>query len=98
MAKRKENAGSPAQLVKEYRGTKPGEVYGRTEDVTGVFQVFEGKLPSGIPYRCETFQPDRTPEQQARFEKETRAAMRHFAKDYIERNGYEAAREKLSAE
>ena len=83
--------------VETYRGTRPGSLYGRAGEVTGTVRVITGVLPSGVPFRSETFMPDRTPEEQDAWESRVKAACREFIEGCIRVNGYEWARERLEA-
>ena len=100
MARKKtaENLEIPGKIVEEYRTKKPGSLWGKPGEVWCTVKVVEGHLPSGTPYRGESIIPDRTPEEQAAWEKNVRAACREFVQDYIRRNGYEAARARFAVE
>lgn len=87
-----------SRIVAEYRGTKPGALYGKSGEVSGTIRVIEGVTESGIPFRTEAFTPDRTPEEQAAWEARTRAAVKTFVRDCIREMGFERARELLEAE
>ena len=86
-----------AAVEREFRGTRPGEPWGRSGEVSGTVRIVTGVLPSGVPYRTETFTPDRTPEEAAAWERRVSSACREFVGAYIRKNGFEAARERLEA-
>lgn len=74
------------RLIEMRRGEKPGTV-----------QVYEGNLPSGKPFRGSVFIPERTAEEQDRWEKNVKDACRDYIDDYIRRNGFERAKAVLGA-
>lgn len=90
----KENAETKVEVR---RGTKPGIYWGKAGEVTGTIRIITGTLPSGTPYRAETFTPDRTPEEEAAWENRVKAACREFIDGCIQANGIEWARERLEA-
>lgn len=90
--KAKENLEIPGKVVKEYREKRPGALWGKEGEVWGTVKIIEGRLDSGTPFRGECFTPDRTPEEQAAWERSVNAACLDYIDDYIKRNGYEAAR------
>lgn len=83
--------------VEQRRGTRPGALYGRSGDVHGTVRVITGVLPSGIPFRAETFVPDRTPDEQAAWEARIKAACLAYAEGCVRVNGIDWAREHLEA-
>lgn len=83
--------------VEVLRGTRPGAYWGKAGEVTGTIRIITGILPSGTPYRAESFTPDRTPEEEAAWERRVRKACREFIDGCIRANGYEWARERLEA-
>lgn len=91
------NPGTEPKIVQEYTAERPGEIYGRAGEVPGTVRVIEGVLSSGIPFRTETFTPDRTPEEAAAWEKRVRRACREFADGCVRVNGFEWARARLEA-
>ena len=93
--KKKENLLEEARVVEVYRAAKPGALWGKEGEVWGTVKVIEGRLDSGTPYRGECFIPDRTPEEQAAWERNVNAACLCYIDDYIKRNGYEAAKERF---
>ena len=84
--------------VEERRGTRPGRYWGRTGEVAGTVRIITGVLPSGVPFTAETFEPDRTEEERAEWEKRMREACREFVRGSIRENGYERARERLAVQ
>lgn len=91
------NPGTGPKIVQEYAAARPGEIYGRDGEVSGTVRVIEGVLSSGIPFRTETFTPDRTPEEAAAWENRVRRACREFADGCVRVNGFEWARSRLEA-
>lgn len=96
--KKKENLREEARVVEVYRASRPGALWGKEGEVWGTVKVVEGRLDSGTPYRGECFIPDRTPEEQAAWERNVNAACLEYIDDYIKRNGYEAARDRFAVE
>ena len=91
----------PGRIVDEYHTMRPAKQYWGREykpgmpDVPGTVKIVEGVTESGTPWRSENFIPDRTPEEQAKWEANVRAAFEEFIAAYIRKYGYEKAREKF---
>ena len=96
MARAKKSREVPAHIVEEYRTKKPGSLWGKEGEVWCTVKVVEGVLPSGTPYRTENIFPDKTPEEQAAWEKNVTEACREFIRAYARDNGYEAARKRFA--
>ena len=96
--KAKENLRIEPQVVEEYATTWPGKDYDRKEDVPGIMKVIRGRLETGTEYIGRCFIPNRTPAEQAEWEKNVRAACWEFIEDYARHNGWEAARKRFAVE
>jgi len=96
--KAKENLEIPAEIVEEYRVQKPGALWGKPGEVWCTVKVVEGRLPSGTRYRTENIFPDRTPEEERKWEENVKDACRRFVDAYIKEYGYEAAKAKFAVE
>ena len=94
--KAKKDLSEEARIVETYREARPGSLWGKPGEVWGTVKVVEGRCPSGTPYRVTTFTPDRTPEEQAQWEKNVRAACWEFIEDYARHNGWEAAKARFA--
>ena len=81
--------------VTRYRAVRPGALWGKAGEVSGTVTVITGVLPSGVPFRTESFMPDRTPEEQEAWERRVKQACRVFIDDCIREHGIEWARERL---
>ena len=82
--------------VEEYRGTRPGAIWGRTGEVAGTVRIITGVLPSGLPFRAETFVPDRDGEETEAWRARIRTACRTYAEDCVRTNGLNRAKEMLA--
>lgn len=83
------------KTVTKSRERRPGALWGKPGEVWCTVTVIEGVLPSGVPYRTESVVPERTPEEEAAWERRIAQACREFIEDCIREHGYEWARERL---
>ena len=90
-----------AHVVERYHTVWTAErYYGRkckpgTPDVPGTVTVTAGVTENGTPWEASAFMPDRTPEEQARWERTVSEAFGDLLRDYVNTVGLETAKQRL---